>query len=194
MKFATLTLSAISLASLIFAAPTPVEVLEDGKVVVKDVIIPEEAIVATQVIGDDQYPYVVELNGQKVVLLVNTTAAEEIVGPDFDMDSLRADLANSTEVEKRDANAEASPEARKHWHWITYRLGQPIAKREADAEASPDARKHWHWITYRLGQPIAKRDAVADTVKFFQPIAKREDTEEESSTPGFYWITQNIEL
>lgn len=166
MKFATLTLSAISLASLIYAAPTPVEVPEDGKFVVKDVIIPEEAIVSTQVIGADQYPYVVELNGQKVVMLVNTTAAEEIVGSNFDMDSLRADLANSTEVEKRDA----------------------------EADASPDAKVHWHWIKYRIGQPIAKRDAVADTVKFFQPIAKREDTEEETSTPGFYWITQNIEI
>lgn len=236
MKFTTLTLSALSLASLISGAPVPAETTEEGDYLVKDILIPEESILATQVIGADLYPYVVEYGGQKIVLLVNTTAADEIVGSSIDFDSLESNLANSTDVEKRDAEADA----RWKWKWIKYRFGQPIAKREdvdIDAreendpetpsdmikreagveeynpaelltkrEANADAKWKWKWIRYRFGQPIAKREAEAEArwkwkwikYRFGQPIAKREDgagdVDDDDSAPGFFWISQKIDL
>lgn len=154
MKFSS-TLTTLVCSALVFAAPTPSNSSDaestPSKVPEALFPIPEEAVIAATPISNELVPVIIENNGQRFVVIVNGTKAEELLS------------SHGSQNFKREAEA---------WHWLSKGTFQPI-KREADAEAK------WHWLSKGTFQPI-KREAAAWhwlSKGTFQPIKREADAE-----------------
>ena len=192
MKSFLISLLTISAASIVNAAPASDS--DKGKNAgqyIQDVVFPGNAVTNYINITKEEIPLEVNVDGQKGIIFVNSSIAEEAAKKSGfkDVSDLEKSLeenggANVDSKSKRSENSETvgNVEDKRDLNWLRYRFGQPINKRDLHwlryRFGQPINKRELHWLDYRFGQPINKRDADTGlhwlNYRFGQPINKRD--------------------
>lgn len=99
--------SVLALSSAFVAAVAQSAVQDNTDV--EELSIPQEAIIGHFTLEDDVFPFFTEEKGNRFIVMVNSSIAEQAYHEDGE------------KMHKRDAK----------WGWLKYRPGQPICKRDA---------------------------------------------------------------